>query len=161
MSMVEDPGTPPSDSAVGRAITRLREPVRLGEGPIHRAMSELAAPRPRWRPTLWIGLGLAAVLALMIVVPVSPGAGNSGRPVRFALRAPASQVMLIGDFNAWDRKATPLTFRSGIWSTTVALKPGRYRYAFVVNGSTLEADPSAPAALDEFGASTSAITVTR
>ena len=159
--MAEDPGAPPSDSAVGRAIARLREPVHLGQGPVDRAMSELATPRPRWRPTLWIGLGLAALVALLIVLPVSPRAGLAGRPVRFALRAPASQVMLIGDFNAWDRQATPLTFQAGIWSTTVALKPGRYRYAFVVNGSTLEADPSAPAALDEFGASTSAITVAR
>ncbi|MEO8032512.1 MAG: isoamylase early set domain-containing protein [Gemmatimonadota bacterium] len=156
---------PPSDSGLGQTIEALRRPVSLGNGPLDRAMAVLAADprRARSRAPLWIGAGFAAALGLWLAIPGYFGARptRAGREIQFLLTAPAHQVMLIGDFNDWDRNATPLVNRSGVWSTTMALKPGRYRYAFVVDGSRLEADPAAPPAIDEFGTSTSAITVGR
>jgi hypothetical protein len=58
------------------------------------------------------------------------------RLVQFVLRAPAaSRVTLVGDFNAWSRTATPLARDNSAdaWSATVALRRGRYHYAFVVD----------------------------
>ena len=87
----------------------------------------------------------------------------STRPVQFVLVAPgASRVSLVGDFNDWDASATPLhdVEAGGVWTVTVPLPPGRYRYAFVVDGVRWLADPSAPAATTEnFGSPSSAITV--
>ena len=39
------------------------------------------------------------------------------------------------------------------------LRPGRYRYAFVVNGTSWRPDPNAPAAEDEFGRANSVVTI--
>lgn len=154
---------PATDSALGRAIDRLRQPVDLGPGPIDRAMAIAASPAARRRTPLWIGAGLAAALALIIARPARDSRHDSppGQEVRFVLQSPAERVTLIGDFNDWDRDATPLREQGGTWSTTVALLPGRYRYAFLVDGTRVEADPAAPQATDEFGASTSAITIGR
>jgi 1,4-alpha-glucan branching enzyme len=84
------------------------------------------------------------------------------RPVEFALRTPAdSAVVLVGDFNDWNPTATPLHRASdGVWSVTVPLRPGRYRYTFIVDGTRWHRDPAAPRALeDDFGAPTSVITI--
>ena len=45
-------------------------------------------------------------------------------------------------------------------ATAVRLAPGRYRYAFLVNGVEWRADPAAPVAKDdEFGTPSSVVTV--
>jgi len=70
--------------------------------------------------------------------------------VRFALAAPrAERVALVGDFNAWQPRATPLVrdARRGAWVGQVAMTRGRHRYAFVVDDTQWVADPSAPATL--------------
>jgi hypothetical protein len=157
---LDEPG---ANSTLGRAIKVLRQPVELGERPFAGALAELSREhRPRWwsRPVL-VGLALAATLAVLVTTSVRrerPVPAPS-RAVRFVLRTPASRVMLIGDFNDWDPAATPLSRTDGEWSTTLALRPGRYRYAFLLDGSRLEADPAGPVAADEFGGSTSAVTV--
>jgi 1,4-alpha-glucan branching enzyme len=79
--------------------------------------------------------------------------------VRFSLAASAGQVSLVGDFNNWDPAAQPLRRRDGAWSVTLHLPPGRYRYAFVVDGDLWYNDPGHPVAQDEFGTPTSVITV--
>jgi 1,4-alpha-glucan branching enzyme len=49
---------------------------------------------------------------------------------------------------------------AGVWATVVQLAPGRYRYAYLVNGVEWRADPAAPTAIDdEFGAPSSVVTV--
>jgi cyclomaltodextrinase len=49
---------------------------------------------------------------------------------------------------------------SPVWTAVVPLAPGRYRYAFLLDGSHWVADPAAPAARDdEFGAASSVLTV--
>ena len=73
--------------------------------------------------------------------PVS-GAGNSvidiqGGGTDFTLDAStAISVNLAGEFNNWSAAANVLSKdASGKWRTTLQLKPGRYQYKFVVDGS--------------------------
>lgn len=85
------------------------------------------------------------------------------RVVRFVLVAPgASSVAVAGDFNHWDVKAHQLVPAGtrGVWSTSVALPPGRHEYAFVIDGARWVADPAAAATMaDEFGGRSSVVTV--
>jgi hypothetical protein len=85
---------------------------------------------------------------------------------RFMLVAPgAKQVALVGDFNDWDRQATPLIRASGqgMWTVELPLTAGRYNYAFLVDGHRWTADPAAPAAprtvADDYGQPSSVVTV--
>jgi hypothetical protein len=78
------------------------------------------------------------------------------RLVRFRLRAPgARSVTVVGDFNRWDRAATPLgapDARAGEWTADVPLTPGRHAYAFVVDERRWMLDPAAPSERDaDFG----------
>jgi len=87
----------------------------------------------------------------------------SGQPsVTFVFLAPrARSVALAGDFDGWDAARLPMRREgSGLWTVEVPLAPGRYQYAFVVDGRRFVADPSAPPALGEdFGTPTSVVTV--
>lgn len=80
----------------------------------------------------------------------------------FFASATAKQVALVGEFNGWDKSATPLTQVPGkdVWMADVKLEPGRYRYAFLVDGREWVADPRAPQAVgDDFGQPNSVVTV--
>jgi hypothetical protein len=86
----------------------------------------------------------------------------TGELTQFVLVAPeAASVAVVGDFNDWNFSATPLTRQAGdgVWWVTVPLQPGRYRYAFVVNGESWRSDPNEPAAEDEFGRPNSVVTI--
>ena len=85
-----------------------------------------------------------------------PAASAGGRKdVQFVLVAnSASDVRIVGDFNDWDPRATPMqrSGSGGIWSVVVPLEPGRHVYAFVVDGKQWVADVDAPRAPEnEFG----------
>jgi 1,4-alpha-glucan branching enzyme len=56
-------------------------------------------------------------------------------------------VALVGDFNDWARKGTPMTDpdENGVWTVSVPLQPGRYQYKFLVDGKTWVVEPDAPA----------------
>lgn len=86
----------------------------------------------------------------------------AGSVVRFELAAPqAARVALVGSFNDWDPRATPLVRETatGKWVVSLRLAPGRHVYAFVVDGD-VTADPSAPrAADDDFGSANSVVFV--
>lgn len=73
--------------------------------------------------------------------------------VRFDLRIPsgAREVAIVGDFNGWDQRATPMASHAtnGTWSARVPLAPGRHVYAFVVDGQKWIVDPLAPQVPDE------------
>jgi hypothetical protein len=119
------------------------------------------------------GLALAAGLAALVLLTSrlsGPSAGPapviasaaSGEPTQFVLVAPeAATVTVVGDFNDWNMGATPLARQAGdgVWWVTLPLSPGRYRYAFVVNGSDWRSDPNAPSAEDEFGRRNSVVTI--
>ena len=69
---------------------------------------------------------------------------------RFAVLAPdAGEVSVVGDFNGWDPRASPLrpAGASGIWEGTAAAPKGaRYKYRIVSRESrytVLKADPFA------------------
>jgi hypothetical protein len=65
------------------------------------------------------------------------GVKQIGGEVIFAARFDnAKSVQIAGDFNNWSPVSTPMTAaaKPGDWKTRVALRPGRYRYRFVVDG---------------------------
>lgn len=144
-----DPHSPPR---CGNFADQSGRRVRQRSGPfVHSGWSAAAGSGGRLpRPRPWPRSGS------------SPGR-PAPRPVRFALRAPAStRVTLTGDFNDWNAGQLPLEDRSGEWSVTLRLRPGRYRYAFIVDGAHWVADPhGATATDDDFGTPTSVITVAR
>lgn len=47
----------------------------------------------------------------------------------------AKQVYLAGSFNDWSNTATPMRHTAKGWEATIDLKPGKYLYKFVVDGS--------------------------
>ncbi len=129
-----------------------------------RTRSVFGVPRTRW----WLGAAAAAAL-IMASLKTWPGvqrimgAGQSvvngavtaldSNAVRFDLRLPsaAKAVAVVGDFNGWDARATPMARRKrdGTWSVNVPLTPGRHVYAFVVNGAQWVVDPMAPRVPDD------------
>lgn len=58
------------------------------------------------------------------------------RTIYFRLQAPeARTVSVVGDFNGWNRERHPLRRNpDGVWEASMPLPPGRYAYAFVVDG---------------------------
>ena len=168
------------DDALHRMIDRLREPVEMDPRLDARVMARVASPGFAARAWGWLrrpraialsplaGLGLAAAAGLLFwVLPArSPQATAplpaDVTPVQFVVVAPgAENVSLVGDFNDWDARLTPMRAdRDGrLWTVTVPLIAGRHRYAFLVNGARWLADPSAPRAPDDFGAPSSVVTV--
>jgi hypothetical protein len=78
--------------------------------------------------------------------------GAGYKSVQVMLRAPGAQhVSVVGDFNAWDTHADAMSRDpvTGLWSHTLALRPGRHVYAFVVDDSVWMRDPRSPEAADE------------
>ncbi len=156
------------DELVERVIRQLRKPVAIDEGLDARVLRAIAADaRPaRQRPALvrrWPWLAAAAAVAgLVIAQPWSQGSGVRSDSYQFVLVAPqAASVALVGDFNDWDPARSPMrAAHSGLWATIVPLAPGRYHYAFLVNGVEWRRDPAAPLALDDdFGSPSSVVTV--
>ncbi len=152
---MQDDELPDGDPTMAAVLQELRRPVQPASRAAELALDVLVRERRR---RYWLPVAAAAVLAVTWLAFHRP---DSARPVRFALRAPASaHVTLTGDFNDWDAGRIPLHARAGEWSVTLRLPPGRYRYAFVVDGSRWVADPRGAAATDDdFGTPTSVITV--
>jgi hypothetical protein len=112
--------------------------------------------------------GMAALLFVALLAGRQSGQSSPAAPseasansLQFVLVAPeASTVALVGDFNDWSDSATPLVrAEGGVWTVTVPLPPGRYRYSFVVDGRVWRNDPQASAVEDEFGRPNSVVTV--
>lgn len=167
---------------------RVMDEVRAGSGPRagspRRALRWLTRSRTV-RVSPLIGLAAAAGVAGLLLVGQNAGRESDAQPkstppvglassraplaahvtlhaARFSLTAPAAaSVSLVGDFNDWEPSAAPLTRGpGGVWTTAVPLPPGRYEYAFVVDGSRVIADPTAPLAeAGDFGAPNSLLTV--
>jgi hypothetical protein len=102
----------------------------------------------------------------IVAVPQPPLASHD-TIIKFVLIAPqAATVAVVGDFNDWDARATPMTRTptGGTWSVAIPLKAGRHVYAFVVNGANgttqWVADPTAPLAPEDgLGAPNSVVLV--
>jgi len=67
----------------------------------------------------------------------------------------AQSVAVVGDFSAWE--PVPLTDPDGdgVWTAVLDLPPGRYEYAFIVDGNWVGQDPQADEYVRSFGEYTS------
>jgi Carbohydrate-binding module 48 (Isoamylase N-terminal domain) len=181
-----------SQDLMHRIVETLKEPVHLDRSLNDRVMSAIEnLPSPEEAPVRssvfsWLlrprtvqlspmtglawALGVAALAVFGARVTMSGGAApvptsesGVGHVIQFVLVAPtATSVSLVGDFNDWDRSATPLVRSNGdgLWSVTVPLETGRYRYSFLLDGTTWLQDPNGvPAIEDEFGRPNSVVTV--
>lgn len=84
-------------------------------------------------------------------------------PTQFIFDGRARHVALVGDFNNWDERVTPLVREPGssLWSVTVPIQRGRHIYAYLVD-SVWTVDRRAPVARDpDFGVTGSVILVGR
>jgi hypothetical protein len=82
--------------------------------------------------------------------------------VRLIVMQPdAKAVAVAGDFNGWNPTRTPLERLSGdAWAVTTPLRPGRYEYMFVVDGTRWVADPFATERHDDgFGSQNAVLDV--
>jgi hypothetical protein len=155
--MIDQPEHDPIVERFQRAYDATATP--LGRAPIPRRARPLRVLVP---------LLIAAVLVLAIrtELPDRPVAAPRGADslvtVNFVLLQDAHDVAVVGDFNGWDPKATPMT-RSGPgrpWQASARLGQGRVEYAFVVDGRTWIPDPNAPVApASEFGGRNSVLTI--
>ena len=69
---------------------------------------------------------------------------------RLALRD-AESVAVVGSFNAWEKTALLDEDGDRTWEVTLSLPPGRYEYAFLVDGSWRGQDPDADEYIQSFG----------
>jgi hypothetical protein len=175
----------PLSPSLRRALSVLREEPTPRDEFIAAIVSAAAAQRSddvrpiedarRWsaRPSVAIAAGLLfAALGAGVTYTAMRATGPSSlvaavdtppkTTIRFALVAPSAvSVTLVGDFNSWDAKALPMrrSANGETWEVEVGLAPGRYTYAFVVDGR-LARDPSAAeAAHDDFGSPNSVLLV--
>lgn len=96
----------------------------------------------------------AAKPAAGVIVLPSLGAAPGDRiPVRFGFFDPAArEVFLVGSFNGWNPRATPLVRDAlGDWTTELALPRGEYRYRLVVDGEWRDDPCAAQTAMNPFG----------
>jgi hypothetical protein len=150
-------GPVPSLSVEDRVIGALNEDLKT-----HRVRSRLQSlARAAAIMLLVAGSVVAAWLGSRRLIGSSEAIGPASQPVRFTLEASGlKRVAVVGDFNNWDPRATPMRRHGGTWDITLPLRPGRYRYSFVADDQKYLADPGRPpAGDDDFGTPTSVITV--
>jgi hypothetical protein len=153
---------PGPDRLIDDVARQLRQPVPIDPALNQRVLAEINRGPAGRRPLAWMGVALAAGLALIAFITSGKGPAREKAGVAFTLDAPqATRVSLVGDFNNWDPAATPLARgTAGRWEAVVPLTPGRYQFTFVVDGSRWVRDPALPQAVgDDFGQPTSVITV--
>ena len=73
----------------------------------------------------------------------SYAASNSNCRVTFRLpeQVDAQAVTIVGDFNNWDVNSHPMRrLKNGSFSKTLSLKPGDYRFRYLLDGVRWEND---------------------
>ena len=114
-----------------------------------------------------IALGVTALLSLLIgfvagnqlrqdvaqgVWLIPSRSENGKQETQFILAVlHAQSVAILGDFNAWEPTALSDEAGNGIWSTSMLLPPGRYEYAFVIDGHWWRHDPLSDEIVPSFG----------
>lgn len=84
--------------------------------------------------------------------PLAVAAAGGADQVLFVMPAPgAHSVAVVGSFNDWEPTALTDTNNDGIWRVQLKLPPGRYEYAFVVDGRWWGQDPLADEYVRSFG----------
>jgi 1,4-alpha-glucan branching enzyme len=73
----------------------------------------------------------------------APEAPQTVNVVFWVFQPQARRVSVCGEFNGWSPEANPMEPRGeGRWQATLALRPGRYQYKFVIDGEWMP-DPDA------------------
>lgn len=75
--------------------------------------------------------------------PVQKICEETDLTVIFEYRGNAEQVCVAGDFNGWDARSHCMRYNGQFWETEIALEPGRYAYALVLNKKKYVPDPEA------------------
>jgi hypothetical protein len=94
--------------------------------------------------------------------PLLPAHASTARPIVFELDvAGARTVQVLGDFNGWSRESSRMQRSAdGRWRLTTLLPPGRYVYAYLVDGARFVRDPARDAVEDrDFGVTGSELVV--
>jgi len=138
---------------------------RLPKRGVLGCLKELLAPTRQARLAQLAVVGATAVIFLLggmfladrlplfhtgTHVPVL--ATGKGNEALFVMPAPgAHSVTVVGNFNDWT--PAPLSDKDGdgIWTARLPLPPGRYEYAFVVDGRWWGQDPLADEYVRSFG----------
>ncbi len=95
-------------------------------------------------------------------ITVTPVMATAARPIVFEFDAPdARSVQVLGDFNHWSRDVNLMQRGvDGRWRVTTLLPPGRYVYAYLVDGRRFRRDPMRDAVEDrDFGVTGSELVV--
>jgi chromosome partitioning protein len=91
--------------------------------------------------------------------PSAPHLTSEG--VLFTFEAPnARRVQLVGDFNGWGLDGSDMTLSGTIWTSTLKLLPGRYRYRYVIDGIWRSDPMNADVEPSPYGEDNSVIEVT-
>lgn len=89
---------------------------------------------------------------------------KTGRSCKVTFEFPANggnQVALLGDFNEWNVAAHPMKRRKdGSFTAIVSLKPGQYKFRYLVDGETWRNDSEADEYMpNPFGTEDSVVSV--
>lgn len=88
-----------------------------------------------------------------------PRISKSSKATEFKLFAPqAKKVYLAGSFNSWTNLSTKKDSK-GNWSVKMSLKPGRYEYKFIVDGSWMNDPKNSQLTWNSLGSQNSLIDV--
>lgn len=89
----------------------------------------------------------------VISLPWAKTATPELRRVRFGyFQADAQEVFLVGSFNGWNPRATPMTRdKLGDWSVELNLPPGEYRYRLIVDGQWKDDPAAQQTAMNPYG----------
>jgi hypothetical protein len=109
----------------------------------------------RWRRAFGVAVAACALFGSWLLarhVGRAVLARDLRRPsVRFVYVAAGSvsRVALVGDFNGWDPRATPLVRSGDTWVADVPVPAGPHSYAFILDDHRWTTDPAAPLAPDD------------
>lgn len=83
--------------------------------------------------------------------------------VGFSVLAPeAKEVYIVGDFNEWKLNTTSrMEHDNGTWKKNMGLRPGKYRYRFVIDGKWTEDASNPSKAMNPYGTLDSLIEVSK
>jgi hypothetical protein len=80
----------------------------------------------------------------------------------FSIQAPeAKNVFVVGDFNGWkvDDESRLEIMPDGRWEKRIAMKPGNYKYKFIIDGEWRHDPVNAKIAANQFGGFDSILTI--
>lgn len=123
-----------------------------------------------WLPTLrpaFAGLAGFAFALLLIMVVVRPSqspvqvAEIQEIPHRLVLYQPGTDhTYVIGSFTGWSPVPMERIGNSGYWSLDLSLRPGEYRYNYLVGSDNRITDPTIPdREYDDFGGENTVLTI--